>query len=776
MPRSRGQSTEQKQGHRRARLEGAYFMACNYRISLITSLIVILGTLSAAQQNQPLLQITSPNDGTVVNPGQTMTVVVSSPAGVSFNSVVLRGEDPIGFSNAATAVPATFSITIPAEIDCRKYSLRALGATAAGDVADSDFIDLDVERADMPLSLSSQFPSLTMEAQGQVSPMMLTATFSDGSALQVTESTKVTYQSTNTLVFTVDGTGAATAVAPGNASLIATYQNSNGPNLQLSIPVTVLPFDITFTPASLDFGNATLGSSVSRSITITNASASDSGLSIKSVGAGGPYSETDNCISTSPLALDGTCTISVTFSPTALGQSQGSLRIDNSSTVVSSVINLTGIGTAIPPSITGFESDQGAPTVGAPLIILGTSFGATQGSSTVVIGGITVAPTSWSDTSVGINVPSGLPVGYFDVTVTVNGMTSNARTFYLVPGINSISPTFGPVGTSVTISGTSFGATQGSSTIDFCGGQPTSWSDTAIVVPVVDSTGSCTPTVTLYTTGGPNTSWGGSNQSLYFDLSPPVITGLSPTSGQVGTFLSISGSNFGSGNTYGTVTVNGLPATVEYWTPSVVAVLVPDGATSGNVVVTSSHGVSSNAVPFTVTSPVGWNFSPASSTTPGLLQLAFVGFGTTTLPSQDLANQPAGDYLIQAFDTQAGDPGTSVIWPAGMPAWFTVTLQQVAGTPGTLFPEVQLFLNNASGTPVCSAIGTNAITATQAQYSLTCSPASDIVVTSTDRYYLWVGFNSTQVVSTSLQAQLVVGRTGTRGNSTIFGSLTVPVH
>jgi hypothetical protein len=186
--------------------------------------------------------------------------------------------------------------------------------------------------------------------------------------------------------------------------------------------------------------------------------------------------------------------------------------------------------------------------------------------------------------------------------------------------------------------------------------------------------------------------------------------------------------------------------------------------------------VSSNAVPFTVTSPVGWNFSPASSTTPGLLQLAFVGFGTTTLPSQDLANQPAGDYLIQAFDTQAGDPGTSVIWPAGMPAWFTVTLQQVAGTPGTLFPEVQLFLNNASGTPVCSAIGTNAITATQAQYSLTCSPASDIVVTSTDRYYLWVGFNSTQVVSTSLQAQLVVGRTGTRGNSTIFGSLTVPVH
>jgi hypothetical protein len=52
------------------------------------------------------------------------------------------------------------------------------------------------------------------------------------------------------------------------------------------------------------------------------------------------------------------------------------------------------------------------------------------------------------------------------------------------PTISSLSPNSGPVGTSVTITGTNFGATQGSSTIKFGStvATPTSWSDTQIVV------------------------------------------------------------------------------------------------------------------------------------------------------------------------------------------------------------------------------------------------------------------------------------------------------
>ena len=55
------------------------------------------------------------------------------------------------------------------------------------------------------------------------------------------------------------------------------------------------------------------------------------------------------------------------------------------------------------------------------------------------------------------------------------------------PSITSLSPTSGTAGTTVTITGTSFGATQGSSTVTFSGtnaGTATTWSDTSIVIAV----------------------------------------------------------------------------------------------------------------------------------------------------------------------------------------------------------------------------------------------------------------------------------------------------
>ena len=74
--------------------------------------------------------------------------------------------------------------------------------------------------------------------------------------------------------------------------------------------------------------------------------------------------------------------------------------------------------------------------------------------------------------------------------VTVGGVASNALTYTVssgaTPTLTSLSPTSGPVATAVTISGTNFGATKGTSTVTFNGtaATPTSWSATSIVVPV----------------------------------------------------------------------------------------------------------------------------------------------------------------------------------------------------------------------------------------------------------------------------------------------------
>jgi len=72
--------------------------------------------------------------------------------------------------------------------------------------------------------------------------------------------------------------------------------------------------------------------------------------------------------------------------------------------------------------------------------------------------------------------------------VTVGGVASNGVTFTVVPTatITTLSPASGAVGATVTITGTNFGSTQGTSTVKFNGvpAVPGSWSASSLVVPV----------------------------------------------------------------------------------------------------------------------------------------------------------------------------------------------------------------------------------------------------------------------------------------------------
>src|SRR5439155_1096143 len=150
------------------------------------------------------------------------------------------------------------------------------------------------------------------------------------------------------------------------------------------------------------------------------------------------------------------------------------------------------------------------------------------------------------------------------------------------------------VGTSVTIAGANFGATQGSSTVKFNGiaAAPTSWSATSIVVPV--PAGATTGNVVV-TVGGAASN----GVSFTVTVPAPSITSLNPTSGLVGTSVTIAGANFGATQGTSTVTFNGTAAAPTSWSATSIVVPVPAGATTGNVVITVG-GVASNAVSFTV--------------------------------------------------------------------------------------------------------------------------------------------------------------------------------
>src|SRR5262249_49478285 len=140
-------------------------------------------------------------------------------------------------------------------------------------------------------------------------------------------------------------------------------------------------------------------------------------------------------------------------------------------------------------------SPASAP-IGASVTITGTGFGTAPGI--VAFNSTQSFPiTSWNPTSIVVPVPSGATSG--NVIVYVAGTPSNGVPFNVTPNITSLSPASGSPGTSVTITGTGFGFTQGTSTVTFNGvaASPTSWNSTTIVAqaPAGATTGNVVVTV-----------------------------------------------------------------------------------------------------------------------------------------------------------------------------------------------------------------------------------------------------------------------------------------
>src|ERR1700741_5362140 len=118
------------------------------------------------------------------------------------------------------------------------------------------------------------------------------------------------------------------------------------------------------------------------------------------------------------------------------------------------------------------------------------------------------------------------------------------------PSITSLTPTSGAVGASVTIAGSNFGSSQGSSTVKFNGttSTVTSWSSTSISATV--PAGATTGNVVVHASGVD------SNGSSFTVVPAPSITSLTPTSGAVGASATVAGSNFGSSQGSSTVKFN----------------------------------------------------------------------------------------------------------------------------------------------------------------------------------------------------------------------------
>ena len=153
---------------------------------------------------------------------------------------------------------------------------------------------------------------------------------------------------------------------------------------------------VSLTPTSMSFGNELVGTaSAAQTVTLTNTGSMP--LTITSVGItgtnSGDFGQTNNCpLSPSTLAVNTSCTVSVTFTPTAMGPRAAAVTFTDNASDSPEQVGLSGTGiapvaTLTPTSLT-FATQQVGTTSAAQSVTLSNTGTAALTITSISIGGV----------------------------------------------------------------------------------------------------------------------------------------------------------------------------------------------------------------------------------------------------------------------------------------------------------------------------------------------------------------------------------------------------
>ncbi len=380
---------------------------------------------------------------------------------------------------------------------------------------------------------------------------------------------------------------------------IAALTDDSSLTLLLSNPT------LFYSSSNIAFGRLNVGTtSPAGSVTITNQSVSKlniSGISVTGTDAG-DFTQTNTCGTS--LASGASCTIAVTFAPTASGARNAAVIITDNSGTGSQSVQLTG---------TGNQVTQIAPTItwSAPAAITyGTSLSAAQLNATAnVPGTFTYTPGLGAVLSVGTQT---LSVS-FTPTNTTNYTSASATTSVLVSPAaltvtaNNASMTYGGTlpALNATISGFVNGDTQSSATTGSPALSTTAASASpAGVYPITVTQGTLSAANYSFTfVSGTLTISGEASQTITFGALANVTYGVSPI-------------------TLGATASSGLPVSYAVTGPGAVAGSTLTVTGAGNVTVTASQAGNSNYAAAT---------SVSQTFTVGKAALAIIAPSTTVI-------------------------------------------------------------------------------------------------------------------------------------------------
>jgi hypothetical protein len=276
-----------------------------------------------------------------------------------------------------------------------------------------------------------------------------------------------------------------------------------------------------------------------------------------------------------------------------------------------------------PPVVQRFAPSSGAP--GAEVTIYGLNFGSTTTGFTVRLGTQALRVLAVGPTQARVQIVDGAVTGPFEVEVHSQGVAQSSTPFtvYAPITIREFTPTLGPIGTEITIRGTGYSPVLANNTV-LIGGRPArvlaaGETELRAVVPERVSGGR----IRVQVRGREAVE----SASEFVVTTAPVVARFTPASGAPGTQVALQGDHFGTSMDTVTVTLGGATCPLASVGPTLIALRIPDNASSGRFQVTvRNQGSGESSTDFEVLSPLTISsFAPTGG--PGGTEVVISGAG-----------------------------------------------------------------------------------------------------------------------------------------------------
>ena len=382
----------------------------------------IAGTGAGVSFSPTSLTFTSQTQGTT-SAAQAITLTNNGSAALSITSISITGTNYLDFAQTntcGTSVAAGANCTISVTFTPTLVGYELAFVTVADNVTGSaqqqvGLVGTGASSAAASGQAALSPANLTFGAQATgttSSPLTVTLTNTGNAALSITSIAASTgFGETNTC---------GTSVAVGaNCTISVTFSPTTSGAQTGTITLTdgapISPQTInlagtggtptvTFSPAVVTFASQNVGTtSASTPVTLTNTGGSP--LSIVSIVASGDFSQTNNC--GSQVAAAGTCTISVSFQPSAAGARVGFVTVSDSDPTNLQTLDLTGTG-VVPTSTVVVSPPHAAVTPSETQQFVATISGTVSTDVTWSVDGtVGGSPTTGTVTASGVYTPPG---------------------------------------------------------------------------------------------------------------------------------------------------------------------------------------------------------------------------------------------------------------------------------------------------------------------------------------------------------------------------------